>query len=91
MTDLAYINTLAPDHDKTSCSDAHAINGRYSSTDFGGCYRCTLLSAAEDLDLCAPEHERTSCSDEHPVNARFEEGDLGGCYRCTLIAAAAAA
>lgn len=43
--DLKYINEIAPEHCRTSCSDAHPINGRYSAEDMGGCYRCTLMDA----------------------------------------------
>lgn len=46
MTD--YINYIAPEHDRTSCSDEDLYNAAYSPTDFDGygrCYRCTLISA----------------------------------------------
>lgn len=43
--DLKYINEIAPDHDRISCSDERPINGRYSADDHGGCYRCTLMDA----------------------------------------------
>jgi len=48
--DLNHINKVAPEHCKTSCSDEHAINGRYSADDHGGCYRCTLIDAARVPD-----------------------------------------
>lgn len=83
---LTYINTIAPTHDRTSCSDAHAINGRFSADDMGGCYRCTLMATTRDkVDTLAPEHERTSCSDAHAINGRFSADDMCGCYRCTLL------
>jgi hypothetical protein len=41
-----YIERVAPEHDKTSCSDANPCNARYKDDDFAGCYRCTLLKAA---------------------------------------------
>lgn len=50
-----FINTLAPTHEKISCSDAAKVQGgqrvetielnsRFASDDFGGCYRCTLMA-----------------------------------------------
>ena len=50
-----FINTLAPSHEKISCSEAAKvqggqrvetveINSRFASDDFGGCYRCTLMA-----------------------------------------------
>lgn len=51
----AFINKLAPLHEKISCSEAAKvqggqrvetieINSRFASDDFGGCYRCTLMA-----------------------------------------------
>jgi hypothetical protein len=45
---FTYINRVAPEHDKTSCSDENMNNARYAAHDFGGCYRCTLLRAAKE-------------------------------------------
>lgn len=44
---LSYINTVAPEHNKTSCTDENRNNARYGADDFGGCYRCTLLEAGQ--------------------------------------------
>lgn len=50
MSKMDYINKVAPSHDKTSCSDENpSSNARYKSDDFGGCYRCTLLTAADTV------------------------------------------
>lgn len=56
----AYVNKLAPNHEKNSCSEVAekdgaqvetiSMNSRYASDDFGGCYRCTLM---EVLNLAA--------------------------------------
>lgn len=43
--DMSYINMIAPEHSRTSCSDERPVNGRYISDDMGGCYRCTLMDA----------------------------------------------
>jgi hypothetical protein len=48
---LEYIDTIAPEHNKTSCNDRNRNNARYSADDFGGCYRCTLLEAAQSANL----------------------------------------
>lgn len=83
-----YIDRIAPEHDRTSCSDTDPCNGRFSPEDRGGCYRCTLLNAVGDMDLCAPEHDKSSCSDTHVSNARVDAHDHAGCYRCSLLDAA---
>jgi len=44
-----YINKIAPEHGRTSCSDTNLYNAAYGLDDFDGhgrCYRCTLLAAA---------------------------------------------
>lgn len=46
---LDYVNHIAPEHDRTSCSDKSLYNAAYNQDDFNGhgrCYRCTLLMAA---------------------------------------------
>lgn len=46
---LDYVNHIAPEHDRTSCSDNSLYNAAYNQDDFDGhgrCYRCTLLMAA---------------------------------------------
>lgn len=50
----AFVNKLAPTHDKISCTEAGVrdgaqvetvdMNSRYADHDHGGCYRCTLMS-----------------------------------------------
>lgn len=65
----AFVNKLAPTHDKISCSETAAsvgsqvetidLNSRYADHDHGGCYRCTLMAV---LNLAvagemAPEEE----------------------------------
>ena len=48
---MAFINKIAPTHEKISCGenaktnppDTTAINSRYAADDMGGCYRCTLM------------------------------------------------
>jgi hypothetical protein len=42
---LPYIDTVAPTHERLSCTDTSPCNSRYAPDDFGGCYRCTLLAA----------------------------------------------
>ena len=45
----AYIDRIAPEHERTSCDDNNLINAAYALDDHGGygrCYRCTLLVAA---------------------------------------------
>jgi hypothetical protein len=66
----AYVNTLAPTHERTSCSEAAekdggprieqvTMNARFSDSDFGGCYRCTLMRVMVDAleGKLAPEED----------------------------------
>lgn len=46
---IAYVDSIAPEHDRTSCSDDNLYNAAYGIDDYDGrgrCYRCTLLRAA---------------------------------------------
>lgn len=45
---LRYVNKVAPEHCRTSCSDENLYNAWYGKDDvlFGRCTRCTLLQAA---------------------------------------------
>jgi len=46
---INYVNMIAPQHDRTSCSDTNLHNAAYGLDDYdgmGGCYRCTLLRTA---------------------------------------------
>ncbi len=67
-TAMAFINKLAPTHEKISCGenakanppDTTAINSRYAADDFGGCYRCTLMEVhnlAVSGELAPPADE----------------------------------
>jgi len=43
-----YVDSIAPNHDRTSCTDDDLYNAAYSIADHEGrgrCYRCTLLMA----------------------------------------------
>lgn len=62
-----YIDRIAPKHCKTSCCDNSAANARYSESDFGGCYRCTLIAAAS----CNTQTEEDD--EEEPVVTREKE------------------
>ena len=68
----AFINKLAPKHEKISCTELANVDGtqvetvdinsRYKNDDFGGCYRCTLMSV---LNLAvAGEMEQQKDEDE---------------------------
>jgi hypothetical protein len=46
-TAAAYIDMLAPNHMRTSCSDSNPdYNAQYSAEDHGGCPRCTMMALA---------------------------------------------
>ena len=49
MTALELVDIIAPDHDRTSCSDADRSNG-FGTGSSGGfrCARCALLELAMD-------------------------------------------
>lgn len=45
----AYVDEIAPEHERTSCDDDNLHNAAYGMDDHGGhgrCRRCTLLAAA---------------------------------------------
>ncbi len=47
----AYVDAIAPEHDRTSCSDDSLYNAAYGIDDHEGhgrCRRCTLLAAAHN-------------------------------------------
>lgn len=46
-----YVDAIAPEHSRTSCSDDDLYNAAYGADDHGGegrCRRCTLLAAAHN-------------------------------------------
>lgn len=48
-----YINYIAPEHDRTSCSDDDLYNAAYGPDDFDGfgrCHRCSLIAAHRYTD-----------------------------------------
>lgn len=58
MTPSVYINKIAPEHERTSCSDDNLYNAAYGLDDrdgHGRCYRCCLLAAQESAN---PQSER---------------------------------
>lgn len=47
----AYVDAIAPEHERTSCNDNDLHNAAYGMKDHGGhgrCRRCTLLAAAHN-------------------------------------------
>lgn len=73
----SYINMVAPQHCKTSCDDHSAANARYSESDFGGCYRCTLISAARsDVDEEEPEDPRLAVVFQELLTEAYGEGEM---------------
>ncbi|WP_313328780.1 hypothetical protein [Pseudomonas qingdaonensis] len=47
----AYVDAIAPEHDRTSCDDGNLYNAAYGLDDHEGrgrCRRCTLLAAAHN-------------------------------------------
>ncbi len=48
-----YINLIAPEHERTSCTDDDIYNAAYSLEDHDGrgrCYRCCLIAAQRSAD-----------------------------------------
>lgn len=48
-----YINNIAPEHERTSCTDENIYNAAYGPDDRGGhgrCYRCCLIAAQRSAD-----------------------------------------
>lgn len=46
---IDYVNAIAPEHERTSCSDDNLDNAAINIDDHRGhgrCYRCTLLQVA---------------------------------------------
>lgn len=44
---MTYINRIAPKHERKSCDADTGNNAKCSEDDGGGCFRCTLLRAAQ--------------------------------------------
>lgn len=45
---IAFVDKVAPYHDRTGCKeDDPASEARFSHDDFGGCYRCTIMRAVQ--------------------------------------------
>jgi hypothetical protein len=54
----AYVDKIAPEHERTSCTDSDLYNAAYALDDHGGygrCYRCTLLMAVREAINPTPE------------------------------------
>lgn len=50
MNYIQYVDKIAPEHDRTSCSDEILYNAAIDTDDYAGrgrCYRCTLLQVAK--------------------------------------------
>lgn len=48
-----YINKIAPEHERTSCTDENIYNSAYGVEDHyghGRCYRCCLIAAQRSAD-----------------------------------------
>lgn len=48
-----YIDKIAPEHERTSCTDENLYNSAYGLDDHNGhgrCYRCTLIAAQRSAD-----------------------------------------
>lgn len=67
--DKSLRDKIAPDHSRTSCSDAHPSNGSYSADDMGGCRRCDQI-AAETVGL---ENEQNRIRDKYVTLFTFYE------------------
>lgn len=84
----SYINKVAPQHCKTSCDDHSAANARYSDSDFGGCYRCTLISAArsdvEEEEPEEPEDPRLAVAYQELLTEAYGEGEMSPALRAKV-------
>lgn len=60
----AYIDSIAPEHDRTSCGDFDLYNAAYGPDDHDGkgrCYRCTLIAAMRSSQ---PDHHFNKSDDK---------------------------